>query len=285
MFLRMIVSQFVREAAEKKLRGVVDEAAQRRQAEEEGPPAEVPPCDVMVVFALGIESGSFVDKLEESASLRCRSFVEHAGQFEGRRVVIIETGVGRPAAARAVDDAIAIHRPAWVVSAGFAAGLRDELQRGHIVMADQVVDAGGNELSVGLKIDPAAIAATRGLHLGRLVTVDHIVRTTREKRDLGAQFNAVACDMETSAVAEVCCSAKVRFLSVRVISDAVDDELPKEVERLLAQGTLAGKLGAAARAVVGRPSSVKDMWKLRDDAFRAAERLAAYLASMLPQLD
>ena len=115
MFLRMIVSQFAREAATRKMREVLDTELRRRsgqadQAEEseaagiEEPPLETPPCDVLVVFALGIESNSLVDRLEETTSLRCASFVEHAGQLKQQRIVVIETGVGREAAARGVDN-------------------------------------------------------------------------------------------------------------------------------------------------------------------------------------
>jgi adenosylhomocysteine nucleosidase len=288
MFLRMLVSHFAREAATSKLREVLDSELRRRvgegEADEGETPKEVLPCDVLVAFALGIESNGLVDRLEESESLRCATFVEHAGLLERQRVVVIETGVGREAAASAVDDAIAVHRPAWVVSAGFSGGLRDELRRGQMLMADRIVDCRGGELTVGFHIDPRVAASTPGLHIGRLVTVDAIVRTEKEKRRLAEQFDAVACDMETAAVAEVCRRRQTRFLSVRVISDAVDDVLPREVEKLLGQTSVAGKLGAAAGAILGRPSAVKDMWNLRDQAFRAADRLATFLGGVLPQL-
>ncbi|MEQ8787541.1 MAG: hypothetical protein RIC55_14655 [Pirellulaceae bacterium] len=283
----MLVSQFAKEAATRKLRDVVDSEMRRHtegEAEDDQPPVEIPPCDVLVVFALGVESGGLVDRLEESTTLGGQSFREHSGQLGGQRVVVIESGVGRKAAARATDDAIALHKPAWVVSAGFAAGLREGLKRGQIVMADHLRDEPGGDWSVGFKIAPEAAAATPGLHVGRLLTVDRLVRTRKEKRRLGEEFDAIALDMETTAVAEVCQRRQVRLLSVRVISDTVDDELPREIERLMRQQTLAGQLGAAAGAIIGRPSSVKDMWKLRDDAFKASERLATFLLGVLPQL-
>jgi adenosylhomocysteine nucleosidase len=297
MFFRMLVSQFAREAATRKMRDVVDEELLRRrtgvdsgeapdeaQDSNAAPPQEIPPCDVLVVFALGVESCGLADRLEESTTLGGQSFREHAGRLGPQRVVVIEGGVGREAAARATDDAVALHQPAWVVSAGFAAGLRPELRRGHIVMADSLLDEQGGEWAVGFKIDPEVAASTAGLHVGRLLTVDRLVRTSEEKRRLGEQFDAVALDMETTAVAEVCRRHHLRMLSVRVISDAVDDQLPREIERLVRQKSLAGQLGAAAGAIIGRPSSVKDMWKLRDDAFQASERLANFLLGVLPQL-
>ena len=69
-----------------------------------------------------------------------------------------------------------------------------------------------------------------------------------------------------------------------VVRDAVDDELPKEVERLLEQNSLASKLGAATGAIFNRPSSIKDMWSLKEQAIKASDRLARFLVRTLGQL-
>jgi adenosylhomocysteine nucleosidase len=299
MLLRTLVQQFIRQAAQEKIFEAVSGSGRGRQragreaddatgdaadANETREPEEIPPCDVAFVFALGVESGGLVDLVPDVVHTQCPSFLEHAGDLDGRRIVIADGGVGVEAAARATDDVITLHKPAWVVSAGFAGGLRDELRRGHIVMADSVADTHGSQLAVGLKLDPQVVESTPSLHIGRLLTVDHIIRTAEEKRSLAKQHDAIACDMETMAVAEVCRRHKVRFLSVRIISDAVDDHLPPEIDKLLEQKTLAAKLGAAAGAIFKRPSSVKDMWQLREDALKASDRLAKFLLGVVPQL-
>jgi hypothetical protein len=71
---------------------------------------------------------------------------------------------------------------------------------------------------------------------------------------------------------------------VRIISDAVDDELPPEIERLVQSKTLARQLGAATGAIFKRPSAVKDLWQLREDAIRLSDRLARFLAGVVEQL-
>ena len=96
---------------------------------------------------------------------------------------------------------------------------------------------------------------------------------------------AISCDMESFAIAQACKEAQVRFLAVRVISDTLNDRLPPELTALMKQQTLAGKLGAATGAVFKRPSSVKDMWKLRATATKASETLATFLAGLIPQLN
>jgi adenosylhomocysteine nucleosidase len=151
-------------------------------------------------------------------------------------------------------------------------------------MADSVTDLSGRELEIGLKMDPQAIAATRGLHVGRLLTVDHVIRSPDEKRALGEARRALACDMETIGVAEACRRHKTRFMAVRVISDALEDELPPELESLVNQKSSAAKLGAAAGAVFRRPGSVKEMWRLKEEAIKASDRLATFLEGVFGQL-
>ena len=64
---------------------------------------------------------------------------------------------------------------------------------------------------------------------------------------------------------------------------------PKEIMAVVIQNpmgkkSMAFKLGAALGAVLDRPESVKDLWQLREDALRASDRLASFLAGMAEQL-
>ena len=293
MWLRWVVSNLLNQVAEEKVRHVVERAKHvvepaikgRRAAEPAPDTGPSPHPDVVLVFALGLESGGFVDQMTDVVTTECPAFVERAGTQNGRRLIVAESGVGREAAMQATEDVIKIHHPNWIISAGFAGALVDDLPRGHILMADSVIDRHGDPLEVGFKISPEVVTSTPSLHVGRLVTVDQLIRRREEKEKLAAEFQAIACDMETMAVAQVCRRRRVRFLSVRVISDGLDDNLPREVEHMLEQPSFAGKLGAATRAVFRRPGSVKDMWKLRETAIRASDRLAKFLVGIVPQLD
>jgi adenosylhomocysteine nucleosidase len=86
------------------------------------------------------------------------------------------------------------------------------------------------------------------------------------------------------AVADVCSRAKVRCLSVRVIIDEANRALPHDIDVMVKKKSTAGRLGAAAGAIIRRPSSVKDMWQLKEDALVASERLAKFLVGIASQL-
>jgi adenosylhomocysteine nucleosidase len=240
---------------------------------------------VGIVFALGMEAGGLVDRLAGVIATEGAGFVAREGGLNGRRVVLVEAGAGREAATRATEVLLAGHRPRWVISAGFAGGLAPGLRQGDILMPDRLADMSGRQLEVDFRIDPATLASNPRLHVGRLLTVDRVIGGAEEKALLGQQYSALAVDMESLAVADVCRRERVRFLAVRVISDAVDERLPPEVDNLVRQKSRAGRIGAVSVALWRRPSSIKDLWKLREDALLASERLGHFLAGVIPQLE
>jgi adenosylhomocysteine nucleosidase len=261
-------------------------AAEPKAAAEQGPPeAKNAVCHVGLVFAMGIEAGGLVDRLAGTVRIDGAGFVAREGGLDGRRLVIVESGAGCQAAARATQSLILGHRPQWIISAGFAGGLDDRIAQGDILLADEIVDPERRALAIDFKMHPDAFAAPPKVHVGRLVTVDRVIESAAKKRALGAEYGALAVDMESMGVAEVCRNEKIRFLSVRVITDAVDRTLPRDIDYLVKKKSTAGRLGAAAGAILRRPGSIKDMWQLKEDALLASERLAKFLAGMIGQLN
>jgi adenosylhomocysteine nucleosidase len=288
MILRSLVTAWLQNAARSKIHEQMADAVRRqvRPGADDSESAAVRqrPCDVGIVFALGIELGGMEDRLDGAVVTQGGGFVARQGGLKGRHVVLLESGVGREAARRGTEALLAGHRPSWVVSAGFAGGLQAQVKKNDIVMANSVADLEGRRLAIDLKMSPEALAAVPGLHVGRLLTIDRVIHRPDEKRHLGQEHGALAVDMESSAVAEVCGQTGTRFLAVRIVTDAMDDALPADVERLLRPGTAARRVGAALGAVFNRPSSVKDMLKLKEDALVASDRLAKFLAGVIVQL-
>jgi adenosylhomocysteine nucleosidase len=293
MLLRRLVTAWLQQTAQEKIQQAVSEATDKSRDTRSDPEtedsaatrqAEPPPCAGAFLFAAGVEAGGLVDLLTDCKTRRRPTFVEHGGYLEDQWVVVAESGPGHLPSAKATRDIITIHHPSWIVSAGFACALNKSLRRGHILMADEVVDERGERLAIPLDVDHDSVTHSPGLHLGRLLTVDHLVRTSEQRQKLDQQYQALACDMETMAVAQVCRSENVRSLAVRIISEEVDQRLPVEVEQLLEHDTLAGKLGVAAGAIFKRPSSVKDIWQLKEDAIKASDRLARFLSGLVKQM-
>ena len=259
---------------------VADQVARDKTAVERE--SENPACDVGVVFALEIEAGGLIDLLAEPVALRGRGFVVRRGTLGERRVAVATSGAGWDRARRAVEALIDGHRPRWIISAGFAGGLNPALARHDIVMADSLIETTGARFTLDLAVDRSTLS--KGVHVGPLLTTEKIVRLPEEKRALGEKHGALAVDTETTAVAGVCRDRRVPMLAVRILTDAVDETLPADVQRLTDQTSHAARLGAAMGTVWRRPSSVKDLWALKETALIGSDRLARFLVGVIEGL-
>lgn len=295
MFFRSLLQAWLQNAAKAKLRDAAVQAARGQLAQTTAlPHAEEPKsCHLGIVFALGIESGCLEDLLRGMLTICGSGLTVREGGLRGRRTVVVLSGPGRQLAARATEILIDGHRPRRVISAGFAGALCPELKRNDILIADRLIDASdteprpavapdgattGRDLVVELSTGLLATLKQRGVHRGPLLTTDRVVRSPQQKQSLFHRYGALAVDMETFAVAEVCLRCNVPFSSVRVVNDTADEALPHDVEHLLAQKTGAAQFGAALGAIWRRPASAKDMYQLRENALVASGRLAKFLA-------
>ena len=252
-------------------------------------PAEGPrECNVGIVFALTQESAGLEDLLEGVVRTRAEGFAVRQGEWRERHVVLVISGAGRQAAQRATDALILGHRPRWVVSAGFCGGLSPEVRRHDIIIADKVaaIEDGSTGVELALdaaRLDPAVLAPPPKVHVGRILTADAIVRHSSDKRELGERHQALAVDLESFAVAETCRRLGVPCLAIRVVSDALEDELPPEVEHLVRQKTHAARWVAALGALLNRPGALKELYKLKQNALAASDRLGHYLTRVIEQ--
>jgi adenosylhomocysteine nucleosidase len=237
-------------------------------------------ADVGIVHATAMELAPLYSRCD-----RIRKYIGGQYTFRGARlgeirIAGVQCGMGAPAARKATRALLDGHTPKWIISAGFSGALSPELKVGDIVVGNSLVSTTGDELSIDLRMEanPAA-----GLHVGRLLMAGAIVRSVAEKQSLAEQYGALAVDMESLAVAEVCRDAKIRCLAVRAISDDLSADLPPEILTVVG-GSGSIRLGAALGAIWKRPGSVKEMWRLRELAMTAADRLADFLEGVIQQL-
>lgn len=245
---------------------------------------EIKTCHYGVVFALGIESGGLEDLLSGAIRIRGSGFFIKEGGLKGRRMVIIRSGAGWENAARATELLIDGHHPKVLISAGFAGGLSPLLNRHDILLANSVIDISGQQIILN---DQGRLLQWPldwpGLHIGKLLSLDHVVREKSEKKALYEQHQAVTVDMETFAVAEVCRRRGMPVCAIRIIHDAAGDTLPPDIERLLRQKSESARLGAALGAVWRRPASIKDLWALKENSLIDSARLAKFIEQLIGQ--
>jgi adenosylhomocysteine nucleosidase len=234
-------------------------------------------ADVGIVMALAIEAGYLCDSLSKVRKYIARTHTIIEGELAGKIVVVVLSGVGRRAGRLGAETLIAGHRPSWLLSAGFAGALDPSLVRNDLVIAHQVIDLEGNLIDIDTSvIDLPETVRTRG----RLLTVDRIIARSADKAELRHQYQADLLDMETSSLALLARERNLRFLSVRVISDNSNADLPSEITAMLTH-TGSYRMGVALRALWHRPSTLKDFWTLHTRALESADRLASCIRRLI----
>ncbi len=228
-------------------------------------------ADLSVVVAIDIEFKIAVDLLsgksfsEESGVKTCRGF------FGGRRLTILQSGMGAVGFAERLAKHIANNRYDALIVAGLAGGIDPALKVGDAVIYDLCYDA----RAVDLKRRPwpdraeaAAVACDQSLSDSLCealtcsgfpfvrapgITVGRIVTEAKEKLALGAHYGAAAVDMETYEILSSCAWAGLPATALRVISDEAGRDIPDFNRIYSADGRIDG--WRAIGAMAARPSA------------------------------
>ena len=150
---------------------------------------------------------------------------------------VIKSGIGKADAARAATEFILTEHPDCIINSGCAGGVGAGLNVFDIVIGGQTayhdVWCGEGNLPGQVQglpqrfdADPALLRAALTLQTsqpvrsGLICTGDQFLTSPEDDaRVLGIYPDALACDMESAAIAQVCHHYGVPFLSFRMISD------------------------------------------------------------------
>jgi adenosylhomocysteine nucleosidase len=202
---------------------------------------------VAILVALEVEARALVQHLAHSPVSSPQLSVWE-GVVEGKRVVLVITGVGKVSAAVAAQFTCDSFDPGSLLVVGLAGATDSDGQRGQLVVASGALqhdmdarpftDAKGVIPSLGKTVfgaDPtlseklrnaaeSVVDNPRIVRSGLVLTGDQIV-TSRVVRDgLAADFpNGVCLDMETAAIAQVAHQNRIPWAALRITSDAADE--------------------------------------------------------------
>ena len=133
-------------------------------------------------------------------------------------VLTVIGGIGLDSARRAAENLLAGHRPAALLSVGFAGSLIPELKTGDFVVEGRT---GGLDLAaLGLGRDQIRV------RVGRVASAKEVLDTPRKKQNFHEKTGADAVDMEWEGVKAACRQAGVLCAAVKIISDATNERIP-----------------------------------------------------------
>lgn len=129
------------------------------------------------------------------------------------------TGMGRRKAL-AVAEAVLTEEIEWVVTSGFAGGLDPALATGTIV----------HELDPGF---PLRLPSNPQICAGRFHLAESVAASAAAKAALRSATGTDAVDMESQAIRDLCGIRGVASATIRVISDAANEDLPLDFGALM----------------------------------------------------
>jgi adenosylhomocysteine nucleosidase len=208
-----------------------------------------------IIGAMEPEVAILKDKLTNSTTSQIGGYTFYQGQLEGNDVVIVQSGIGKVAAALATAFLISQFQPDYIVNTGSAGGFEQSLKVGDIVISSEVryhdvdVTAFGYEIGQ-LPANPAAYiphsvlveAAKSGIEaLNDIQTLVGLITTgdtfmTKEDDIAKARKNfptMAAVEMEGAAIAQTCHQLNTPFVVIRSMSDIAGKESPTSFEAYL----------------------------------------------------
>ncbi|WP_448567086.1 5'-methylthioadenosine/S-adenosylhomocysteine nucleosidase [Thalassotalea ganghwensis] len=208
-----------------------------------------------IIGAMEPEVAILKDKLTDLHSEQHASFTFYSGKIDGNDVVIVQSGIGKVAAALATAILLDRFAPDYVINTGSAGGFEQSLQVGDIVVSNEVryhdvdVTAFGYEIGQ-LPGNPAAyvphrtlveaaISSAQSLENiktieGLITTGDTFMTTDDDIAKARANFPTMsAVEMEGAAIAHTCHQFDVPFVIIRSLSDIAGKESPTSFEAYL----------------------------------------------------
>lgn len=188
-----------------------------------------------IIVAMAKELELLLPMLQDSEESRMSGFVFHRGKMGKHDVMVMQCGIGKVNAAMGALTLINAFLPDYIINSGVAGGADKSVSVMDVVAGERVAYHDvwcGPESELGrvqglplyfegakrlLKLLPDR----NDIHKGLICSGDQFIDTIESVNTIKGNFSdALAVDMESGAIAQVCHLNKVPFLALRVISDS-----------------------------------------------------------------
>ncbi len=144
--------------------------------------------------------------------------------YKGLSVYVVRTGVGKKQAEKGGRQLLKQVKPDLALSVGLCGAIDPKLKIGETLLGSAVLDL-VTQQKISLALFPKL-----NHPCGLFVTADVVLGPSEKKAVQKEKPDALACDMESSALASVFAAEKIPFAVMRTVSDCWDHEfLPEKI--------------------------------------------------------
>lgn len=196
-----------------------------------------------IIGAMQIEIDNLLPKIKNKENITISEIKYTKGTINNKEVVIAKCGIGKVFAAMCTQTMILKFDPEIIINTGVAAGVKD-INIGDVVVADNVVqhdmdtspigDPKGLISGINLVNIPCSTNVVKKLNnvldkleikhkTGTIATGDQFIADIKLVEKINDKFGAIAFDMESGAIGQVCFVNEVKYGIIRSISDNGSD--------------------------------------------------------------
>ena len=240
---------------------------------------------IAITFALPAESREFLRSLTNKSRADRNGVRTVRGKIDDRTIEVLHTGLGERVCRQRVGKFLSATgriRPGdhdqhfdYLISAGFAGALNDQLQLGDLLLAKNFST---------LRLEENFSLSTLPIHIADLLTVPALIDSSKERHKLALTSGAVAVDMETEFIARACAAHAIPVLSLRVISDTPRELFPAPANVLFDIERQQTRMLKLATHLLAHPTSVPRLVQFARRIARARKTLANALIALIDKL-
>ena len=190
-----------------------------------------------IIVAMGKEMELLKPMLENMRVSESNGITFYIGNIGKHKIAAMKCGVGKVNAAMGTVSMIDNYNPELIINTGVAGGMNSNVNVMDMVVGSQVcfhdVWCGFNDSNVRGQVQGLPlyfegsskvidmIPKQDGVHCGLIVSGDQFIDNIEQVESIRENFpEALAVDMESGAIAQVCHVRSTPFVSMRVISDS-----------------------------------------------------------------
>jgi adenosylhomocysteine nucleosidase len=235
---------------------------------------------VLVTFAVDAEFAPW-RKLRHFSQANLGEIEAYSSQIKDGELVVLLTGVGGRRAWAEATKVIWDGNVDVCISSGLAGALKEKHRPGDVLAAKEVHATNWKKV-IPSDADLLEMAITCGAKLAdAFYSVDRVLVHSSEKSELSAKADAVEMESGDIMLEAVAFGAKV--IAIRAISDAVEEDLPVDFNRVTSESGEVSIAKIVAQAAA-HPGSIPALIRFGRQSRNAAEKLAIVLDACIEKL-
>ena len=191
-----------------------------------------------IIFAMREELDEFIKLVSDIKEEKVYDLTFYKCNLFNKKLVLVESGVGKVNAARATQILIDKMNPKYIFNVGVAGSISNSVDVMDIVVSDKLVQHDfditqfdhekGYIPNVGIYMETdkylldisKSVNIDTNVHIGTIASGDIFITDKTMSNKINNKFNALCVEMEGASIAQVCTLSNVPYLVIRSISDS-----------------------------------------------------------------